>query len=385
LLNRLLSMLRKELIQALRDRRLRVFAFAPPLFQLIVFGYAADLDVRHIKTAVVDQARTPESRALVESIRQSGHFDLIAFPDRTGQLLALFDRAEVTLAIHIPSDLSARLATGRQAAIQLILDGTDSQAAQVANSYATRIILDFGQERLRGRLEVLKGFLARDTGTKVERLLAGVDLASRVWYNPNLISRNFFVPGIVALILTIMTLMMTSMSIVRERELGTLEQLLVTPLRPAEFILGKTIPFALIGYGQATLILLAGVFWFNIPFVGSAVFFYVATGLYLLNSLSLGLLISTISRTQQQAMTTTFLFLFPAILFSGFVFPISSMPEPIQWLTLLNPLRYFITLLRDIFLKGSPPLELWPQLLGLCLIGPSILAVAASRVRRQLG
>ncbi len=383
--NRLRHLLRKEFIQVFRDKRLRVYIFLPPMIQLIIFGYAANLDVHHIKTAVLDQARSPDSRALIQTFQRSGYFDLTAYLSRPDDLHSLFDRGRITLAVSIPAEFSARLNSGRSVPVQIILDGTDSQAAQVAASYATRLILRFGQEKLHHRLAVMKGFLERDTGQKIERLMRGVEVASRVWYNPNLTSRNFFVPGIVALILTIMILSLTSMSIVREREMGTLEQLLVTPITPGEFILGKTIPFGLIGLAQVSLVLLVGVLWFKVPFAGSVIFFYLASSLYLITSLGLGLLISTVSRTQQQAMTTTFLFLFPAILFSGFMFPIANMPRLIQWITYLNPLRYFITIMRDIFLKGSPWFELAFPLAALGLMGPLILILAASRVRKGLG
>jgi ABC-2 type transport system permease protein len=384
-LHRLGHLLRKEFTQVFRDRRLRVFIFVPPVLQLLIFGYAANMDVRHLKLAVLDRAQTQETSLLVDRFRHSGYFEPVAMVDKPADLNRLFDENKVTVALALPASFSADLAAGRTVEVQVILDGTDSLAAQVAADYASQIILGFGQDRLKSRMEVAKGFLDYDSGDKIKRLMAGVEPVSRVWYNPNLSSRNFFIPGIVALILSIMTLMLTSMSVVREREMGTLEQLLVTPITPGEFILGKTIPFALIGFAQATLVLIVGKGWFHVPFVGHLGLFYLAVGLYVTTSLGLGLLISTVSRTQQQALTTSFLVLFPAILFSGFMFPIANMPPVIQWLTYLNPLRYFITILRDVFLKGSSVGDLLLPLAALAVMGPAVLAAAAARVRRGLG
>jgi len=384
MLNRIGRLVTKEFIQIFRDRRMRVYIFIPPLFQLLIFGYAANLDVHHVKTAVVDHCRCPASRELIDLLTSSQYFDLVALPASLKSLEPLFDHSRITLAINLPADLTASLAAGRTAEIQLLVDGTQSQSAQVAASYAAALIQDFGRRKQEARLEVLKGQLADDAVERIRNLVRGVEPAYRVWYNPNLVSRNFFVPGIVALILTIMSLTLTSMAVVRERELGTLEQLLVTPLRSGEFILGKTLPIALIGFLQASLVLLVGVVLFRIPFRGGLLLFYASVGLFLVTSLGIGLFISTISRTQQQALTTTFLFLFPAILFSGFVFPIYNMPEFIQWLTFLNPLRYFIRIVRDIFLVGSSPRDLAFDLGALLVLGPAILALAASRVRRGL-
>ena len=382
--NRIFRLIVKELIQVFRDKRMRVYIFMPPLIQLLIFGYAANLDVHHVRTAVVDNCRCPASRELLDLLGSSQYFDVVALPPSLKSLEPLFDYGRITLGLSLPADLAANLASGRTARIQLLVDGTQSQSAQVASAYAAALIQDFGRRKQGARLEVLKGQFANDTVERIKNLVRGVESAYRVWYNPNLVSRNFFVPGIVALILTIMSLSLTSMNVVRERELGTLEQLLVTPLRSGEFILGKTLPIALIGYLQATLVLLVGVFLFHIPFKGALLFFYACVGLYLITSLAVGLFISTISKTQQQAMTTTFLFLFPAVLFSGFVFPIYNMPRLIQWLTYLNPLRYFIRIIRDIFLVGSSPWDLAFDLGVLLIMGPAILALAASRVRRSL-
>jgi ABC-2 type transport system permease protein len=211
-----------------------------------------------------------------------------------------------------------------------------------------------------------------------------VELQSRAWFNENLESRNFYVPGVIAILVMLITLMLTSMAIVREKEIGTMEQIIVTPITPAEFIIGKTVPFALIGFADVVLITVVGVFWFEVPVRGSLPLLFVATALYLMTTLGMGLLISTVSRTQQQAMMSTFFFYFPAVLLSGFMFPIANMPRVIRWLTFLNPLRYFLVIIRGIFLKGVGPGVLWPQMLALAVMGLLTLWIASKRFRKTI-
>jgi len=212
--------------------------------------------------------------------------------------------------------------------------------------------------------------------------VASVELQSRAWFNENLESRNFYVPGVIAIIVMLITLMLTSMAVVREKEIGTMEQIMVTPITPAEFILGKTVPFALIGFADVALITLVGVLWFKVPIRGNLLLLFGATTLYLMSTLGVGLLISTVSRTQQQAMMSTFFFYFPAVLLSGFMFPIANMPTVIQWFTYLNPLRYFLVIVRGIFLKGIGPEVLWPQMLALAIMGTVFLWFASSRFQK---
>jgi ABC-2 type transport system permease protein len=266
--------------------------------------------------------------------------------------------------------------------IQVIVDGTDSNTASVVMDYTNRIVNQVVRERLQAALaarSAASGSLAVSL-----RSLPSIELRSRAWYNPDLRSRNYYVPGVIAILIMLTLMMMTAMAIVREREIGTMEQLMVSPIRPVELILGKTLPFALIGFFDVALITTVAVFWFVIPVRGSLVLLYAATGLFLLPVLGIGLFISTISRTQQQALMSTFFFFQPAMLLSGFAFPISNMPEAVQYLTYLNPLRYFLVIIRGIFLKGNGVDVLWPQMLALFLLGISVLTASTLRFHKRL-
>ncbi|RPI73510.1 MAG: ABC transporter permease [Desulfobacteraceae bacterium] len=274
----------------------------------------------------------------------------------------------------------SKVKSGRTAQVQVIVAGTNSNTAALVQSYAAQIVERFNRRQLQIRL---------DQNPRLSLILPSgvnglVQPEIRIWYNISLTSRNFFVPGIIGLVVMLVVLNLTAMAVVREKEIGTMEQIMATPIRPVEFILGKTLPFALIGIGQTAMVTLAGVLWFGVPMRGSLSLVFLALLIYLLSCLALGLLISTVSRTQQQAMMTTFFFFFPAILLSGFVFPIANMPPVIQWLTYLNPLRYFLTVIRAIFLKGAGLDALWPHLAALLAIGFAIMALAVRRVRKTL-
>lgn len=257
----------------------------------------------------------------------------------------------------------------------MIVDGTDSNTAGVVLDYSGKIVMQLSQDVLITRFTRVRGTF--ETPGRVE-------LETRAWFNANLESRNFYVPGVIAIVVMLITLMLTSMAVVREKEIGTIEQIMVTPITSAEFILGKTLPFALIGFVDVVLVTLVGVFWFEVPIEGSLVLLFVATALYIMSTLGIGLLISTISRTQQQAMMSAFFFYFPAVLLSGFMFPIANMPQVVQWLTYLNPLRYFLVVVRGIFLKGIGPEILWPQMFTLGILGIATLWLAASRFQKTL-
>ena len=364
---RIYRMVIKEFLQMLRDPRMKVLVFVTPVIQLMLFGYAATTDVNHIRTAVLDHDRTSDSRALVDAFTGSDYFQVTAWVDSQRKLGEMLDRGEVTVALQIARGFSDDLRTGRTTAVQVLVDGTDSNTGTLAMNYAQRIINDFGRKRL-------------------DRLKQppGVELRSRVWYNPDLKSRNFNVPAVMALILMLTSLLLTSMAVVREREIGTLEQLMVTPIRPAELILGKTLPFVLIAYIQLVLVMAVALFWFKVPLVGNPVMLLFGAGLYLMSTLGVGLFISTVSQTQQQALMSAFFFFFPAILLSGFMFPIENMPEPVQWITYLNPLRYFLVIVRDVFLKGNDFSVLWPQFAALGMLGTTLLSLSAARFRKRL-
>jgi ABC-2 type transport system permease protein len=416
---RIREMVKKEFRQLFRDPRLRRVIFIAPMIQLIVFGYAVSTDIRNTPTFVVDQDGTRASRDLVEAFTASGYFRVVGRSLRPADLVRALDHGTAIVGLVIPAGYAGDLAEGR-ARVQILLDGTNSNTATVARGYAERIVLAHGlasQSRpmaapVPSAPSGMSGSSASAgppgpsapagasdpsglSGTSAPSGASGtssssgtvppVDLRARAWYNPDLASRNYNVPAVVGAIILLVCLLLTSLAIVREREIGTLEQLRVSPLSPGELILGKTIPFAAIGLVDLALITAVALFWFGIPFRGSALLLLLASVLYLLSALGVGLLISTISRTQQEAFMAAFLVFMPTILLSGFMFPITSMPKLFQWLTLANPMRHYLEVVRAVFLKGSGPEALWPQLLALAATGTGILWLAAIRFRRQAG
>ena len=376
MLERIKHMLIKEFIQIFRDPRMKGVIFLMPIIQALVFGYAVTTDVRHIRTAVYDLDNSVASRELVTRFERSGYFDITQYIDRESRIRELMDRGLVKAVLQMNRGFGEALRTGGTARLQLILDGTDSNTAGVVLNYGAKIAGQFSEQVLVTRLTRLAG-----SGQQPGR----VDLQTRAWFNENLESRNFYVPGVIAVLVMLVTLMLTSMAVVREKEIGTMEQIMVTPITPLEFILGKTVPFALIGFADVILITLIGIVWFEVPIRGSLVLLFMATALYLMTTLGAGLLISTVSQTQQQAMMSAFLFYFPAVLLSGFMFPIANMPEAIQWLTYLNPLRYFLVVIRGIFLKGVGLGILWPQMAALAVLGVATLWFTSKRFKKSLG
>jgi ABC-2 type transport system permease protein len=372
---RIRHMLVKEFIQVFRDPKMRGVIFMMPIIQTLVFGYAVTTDVKHVRTAVYDLDHSVSSRDLTARFVRSGYFEIVADVAREADVRTLMDRGDVRAVLQINRGFGADLGAGRTATLQVIVDGTDSNTAAVVLDYAARITRAYSEAILLARIAA-RGESAARAGS--------VQLESRAWFNDNLESRNFYVPGVIAIIVLLITLMLTSMAVVREKEIGTMEQIIVTPITPIEFILGKTVPFALIGFADVLLITVIGVFWFGVPIRGSLLLLFGATGLYLLTTLGVGLLISTVSQTQQQAMMSSFFFYFPAVLLSGFMFPVSNMPLVIQWLTSLNPLRYFLVIVRGVFLKGVGPDILWPQMLSLAVMGVVTLWAASSRFRKTL-
>ncbi len=373
---RIKHILLKEFIQIFRDPKMKGVIFMMPVIQVLVFGYAVTTDVRHIATVVQDRDNSVLSRELVGRFTGSGFFQVIAAVDSDLEASRLLDRGEAQALLAIGRGFADRLGAGRTATVQVVVDGSDSNTAAIVLAYSAKIVGQLSEELLGRRLITLSGGLSRPPG--------GVTLASRAWFNENLESRNFYVPGVIAIIVMLITLMLTSMAVVREKEIGTIEQIMVTPITPLEFILGKTVPFALIGFADVLLISLIAVFWFEVPIRGSLPLLLGATGLYLMTTLGIGLFISTVSDTQQQAMMSTFFFYFPAVLLSGFMFPIANMPAAVQWLTYANPLRYFLVVIRGIFLKGVGPAVLWPQLAALAVMGVCTLWLAAGRFKKTM-
>jgi ABC-2 type transport system permease protein len=381
--DRLTQMLIKEFIQIFRDPRMRAILFGTPIIQLLVIGYAVTTDVSDVALAVADFDRTQETREIVRRFEGSGYFRVVQSVTDGRQIQHLVDRGRVKAALVFDPGFADDLRRGRTATVQVIVDGTDSNTASVVLDYANRILAQASRERLQLALR------ARSVGTgelapDAQGAVPGVSLRSRAWYNPDLKSRNFYVPGVMAILIMLTLLLMTSMAIVREREIGTMEQLLVSPIRPVELILGKTIPFALVGFFDVALITGVAVFWFQVPIRGSLLLLFSATALYLLPALGIGLFISTISKTQQQAMMSTFFFFQPAMLLSGFAFPIANMPEAIQVLTYVNPLRYFLVIIRGIFLKGNGLEVLWPQMLALLILGVMVFTASTLRFHKRL-
>jgi len=372
---RVKEMLIKEFIQIFRDPKMKGVIFMMPIIQVLVFGYAVTTDVKHIATAVYDLDNSRASRELLARFVESGYFDVKEYIDNDSQAAELIDRSEVSTVLRINKGFEDDLRGGRATRVQVIVDGTDSNTAGIILSYSSAIALRFSQKVLITRFTRTRGIFNKP---------GHVEMQTRAWFNENLESRNFYVPGVIAIIVMLITLMLTSMAVVREKEIGTMEQIIVTPITPAEFILGKTMPFALIGFVDVIVITLIGVFWFEVPIRGNLVLLFASTGLYLMTTLGVGLLISTVSQTQQQAMMSTFFFYFPAVLLSGFMFPIANMPEIVQWLTYLNPLRYFLVIIRGIFLKGVGTAILWPQMLALAIMGVVTLWLASKRFRKTL-
>ncbi len=365
----------KELIQVLRDKRLRITLIFPPIFQLIVFGYAANLDVKHINTAVRDLDQSVESRELIARFGSSKYFDIISYPQTPKEIETLIKKGDVILSIEIPSDFSRKLKKGDTATVQIILDGTESNTAMIALGYLGRILSEYSTTIMIKRLnrEGMVGFEE-----------AGVELEHRIWFNPNAESRLFYVPGVIASIAFLIPIILTAQAIVREREIGTLEQIMVTPIRSWELMVGKTLPFAMIGLVDAIMIALIGVFWFEVPLRGNPLILLLGNVLFLMSSVGIGLFISTISSTQQQAQISTFFFMMPAFILSGFAFPLENMPEWLQYITYANPLRYFLIIIRGVFLKGNGLDILWSEMLALAVLGGLTILLSSLRFQKRL-
>jgi ABC-2 type transport system permease protein len=376
MLARLKQMLIKEFIQVLRDKRTRFILIGPPIVQMMVFGYAATYEIRHVPTVIVDRDQSQESRELVSRFTSSPYFDVQRQLTDTRQLGDLIEAGNATVGLEIHAGFARQLRQGETAPLQVIVDATNSNSALIAAGYIGQIAQGFAAEYQQERM----GRIA----PQIAEVMPRVEFAQRPWYNPNLSSRWFFVPGIIGSLTLVLVITLTAFAVVREREIGTLEQMMVTPIRPVEFILGKTLPFFLIGIFDVTLIAVVGSLWFHVPFRGHVSVLALGSVLFLLCMLGVGLLISTVSSTQQQAMVTAFFFIMPAITFSGFGFPISTMPHWLQLLTYLSPLRYFLVVLRGTYLKGVGMEILWPQMAAMAAFGTGLLTLAIFRFHKAL-
>jgi len=368
----LVSLVRKEFHLIRRDKRMLGMSIFSPLVQVLLLGYAATTDIRGSRLVVADLDRTATSRDFVKKFTSTEYFVYAYSVDGFDDVDEYLTNGKATAALLIPPRFGDDLAAGRSAPLQIVFDGTDANTTSVLLGYATQIIGSYSQE-IRPRM-----------------LIAGVPGVitpePRVWFNPDLKSQYFMVPGVVALVLMIITMTLTSLAIVKEKEIGTLEQLLVAPIRPYQLILGKLIPFVILGFLSVSIILTVAKFWFGIPLLGHILTLYALSGLFILTTLGLGLFISTIAKSQQQAMLIAqFFFFMPFTFLGGFTFPIANMPEPIQWLTYLIPLRYFMEIVRGVFLKGAGFRELWFQATMLAAIGGTIFTLSVLRFKSRLG
>lgn len=381
---RIREIVRKEFRQVLRDPRMRTVLIMPPLAQSIIFGFAVNMDVERAHIAWIDSDRTVQSRELQANFAGSPSFEITRFVDTDVEAGELLDRGEVLAVVRVLPNFGRDVLRGETATVQLLVDGSNSNTASIVREYARRAVGLYSarvrdQQRNQTALARTQG-----RGAPISMQLPSIQIRTRVWFNENLISRNYFVPGVVVNIIALVTLMLTALAIVREKQIGTMEQLIVTPIQPLELMLGKTIPFALVGLLQMVALTILARVLFHVPFRGSGLVLLISTIFFLLTTLGAGLYISTVSQTQQQAMMATFFFFFPALLLNGFAFPIASMPVLVQWITYLNPVRYFMEIVRGVFLKGLGFADLWPQMLAMAVIGVTVITVSAKRFHKRL-
>jgi drug efflux transport system permease protein len=372
----ILNIIIKEFLQLKRDPRLFGVIFIAPVMQLILLGYAANLDVNNVHTAVYDQDKTVDSRSFIDKFSSSGYFSIDDYVDSYKQAADLINKGDVLWVLVIPKDFGRMLARNETAKVQAIFDGSDGNTTGIAVGYLNGVVTSYSKNILVEQMN------RRGIHTSI---VGNVSPVLRVWYNPDLKTRNFMVPGIIGLLLTVITTVLMAMGIVKERELGTLEQIIVTPIKPFQLILGKIIPFVLLGFVDILIVMAVMVFWFGIGIKGDFFYLIFASFIYILSSLGLGLFISTVSKTQQQAMMVAmFGILLPMNFLSGFAFPIENMPSWIQPITYLIPLRYYITIIRGVILKGDGLFQLLPETFALLGIGVIILIASSLRFSKRL-
>ncbi len=367
----------KEVLQIRRDRRMIPVIFVAPVVMITVFGFAVNTDVTDVPLVLVDQDRSAASRDLVSRFVRSGYFEIVGAEDRAEDVDRWLVDSRAQLGLVIANGFGDALASGRTAAVQVITDGSDASSANIALGYAGSLVQGYGAEVQSTRLRAVAAGGLRPPGQ--------VELQPRVFYNPDLKSRWFYVPAVLAMVLMVMTMLLSAMGVVREKEVGTLEQLIVTPIRPWQLLVGKLAPFAMIGIVQVFLITAVVVFGFRVPLRGSFPVLLGLTLLFLLVTLGLGLLVSTVARNQQQAMMgAAFMGMIPMVYLSGLIFPIENMPKWVQVITYAIPLRYYAEIIRGVFLRGSGLGVLWPQALVLLGMGGTIMTIASLRFRKRL-
>jgi ABC-2 type transport system permease protein len=368
----ILEIVRKEFFQIRQDKRMLAVSIVAPILQLLVLGYAATTDIRNSTLVVCDMDKTPESRTFVREFTNTTYFIGKYAVDAPGEVDRFIENAQASIALVVPHGFGGDVLAHRQAQVQVLLDGTDANTANILLGYASQIVASYSQS-------VLAQYAAMQKG--MPRVLP----EPRIWFNPDLLSSNFMVPGVLALVLMIITMTLTALGIVKEKEIGTLEQLLVTPIRSYELILGKLIPFVIIGFFDVLIVVAVAHYWFLVPLRGSVWLLFGLSGLFILTTLGLGLFVSTIAKSQQQAMLIAQFFVFmPFMFLGGFAFPIANMPQFIQYVTYIIPLRYFLDIVRGIFLKGTTLHELWFQVMMLSVMGVVILTLSVLRFHKKL-
>jgi ABC-2 type transport system permease protein len=371
-ISRMLSLMRKEMLHIVRDKRTLAVTFLMPVMQLFLLGYSATTDVDYLRTAVLDADRSSQSRELVEAYRASSYFDITIYVSSEEELAQLVDQGAVRAGLIIPTGYGADVSAGKVAGVSFVIDGSDPNVAttvlaasqQVGQAVGTRII-------------------ERRLGISAEDMMA-VEVRPRIWYNPEMKSADFMIPGVIAMILFTITMLLTAMAIVREREQGTIEQLIVTPIRPIELIVGKVTPYVALAFFNVLEVLAIGVFWFGVPVRGSLSLLLLLSGLFLMTSLGIGIFFSSVANTQQEAMLLVFLTMLPSIFLAGFFFPIEAMPRVLQWLSYAVPLRYMLVIVRGILLKGVGVRILYQEVMALAIFGVVIMLLAATRFRKRL-
>jgi ABC-2 type transport system permease protein len=370
--NGVLHLVRKELRQVFRDPTMLRIVFLMPLFQLFVLGYAINFDVKNLTMIVIDRDGTRASRGLADRFVNNEHFIVRRIADPGSGIERYLRRGEAVVALVIPPQFGRDLESGRSPQVDILLDGENSNTAGVALGYCSRILYRFMSDQLEG-----------GGGAAIMRGIRFVEPETRIWYNPELKSVYFMIPAIVSILLTVITMLLTGLAIVKEREMGTLEQLLVTPLKPWQIIAGKTIPFAILGLAELALATTVGVLWFRIPVVGNIALLALLALTFILTTLGLGVLISTLATTQQQALFMTWFFLQIFVILSGIFYPIENMPRAVQMITYINPLRYFVAINRELFLKGGGFGVLWPEVRSLLILGVCVFSFAVMRFHKR--
>ncbi len=379
---RIRHLIRKEFIQIVRNRQNFVLILIAPVLQLLVFGMASRLDVENVRTVVVDLDQSALSRQVIQAFSRSGYFTIVGYGDSYEQADPYLLKDRASMALLIPPDFERRIKGSRTAQVGVLIDGVDTTTAGTVSGYAQSILNRFSLDIVATRIDKMQGLLFQTTTPRL--VVPKFTDASRAWFNPNLTSKDFFVPGVVVLILLATSVIITSAVIVREKEIGTIEQLMVAPISRLELILGKTIPCFIIELITLSVILPLAFLIYDIPFRGSPAFFLMTAVLFLITASGIGMTISAFCTTQQQAILSSFMFLQPAVLLSGYAFPIENMPVVIQYLTYLNPLRYFITIVRGVFLKGTGWEVLWPQVVPIFLMAVFYISLAAILFKKRI-